>query len=154
MVFLTESMFGIPSPPAVRPLEPSASIVKWVRGASCRSWLLCEIVLRCPCWAVAVLATPSAGTTARAVAAARPLNARREGVPDRTDKGGMRTSFRARLRSLVYVNLAKSTPARARPEGEAPQRSQSTSSASKGKRRNEAQRHQVRAGVAAAALPD
>ena len=46
MVFLTESMFGMPSPPAVRPLEPSACIVKWVRGASCRSWLLCEIVLR------------------------------------------------------------------------------------------------------------
>src|SRR6476661_3074220 len=33
MVFLTESMLGIPSPPAVRPLEPSACIVKWVRGA-------------------------------------------------------------------------------------------------------------------------
>ena len=34
MVFLTESMLGMPSPPAVRPLVPSGFIVKWVRGAS------------------------------------------------------------------------------------------------------------------------
>ncbi len=34
MVFLTESMFGMPSPPSVAPEEPSAAIVKCVLGAS------------------------------------------------------------------------------------------------------------------------
>ncbi len=34
MVFFTESMFGMPSPPAVSPLLPSGFMVKWVRGAS------------------------------------------------------------------------------------------------------------------------
>ncbi len=35
MVFFTESMFGMPSPVAVRPLEPSGAIVKCVAGFSC-----------------------------------------------------------------------------------------------------------------------
>jgi len=34
IVFLTESMFGMPTPPTVRPLEPSGFVVKRVRGVS------------------------------------------------------------------------------------------------------------------------
>ena len=34
IVFLTESMFGMPSPPTLRPLEPSGFMVKRVRGVS------------------------------------------------------------------------------------------------------------------------
>ncbi len=34
IVDFTESMLGMPSPPCVRPLEPSGAIVKCVRGAS------------------------------------------------------------------------------------------------------------------------
>ncbi len=37
MVFLSESMFGMPSPPWVAPLEPSGAITNRVLGAS---WLV------------------------------------------------------------------------------------------------------------------
>src|SRR6476660_5073877 len=64
MVFLTESMLGMPSPPAVRPLDPSAAMVKWVRGASRVS----------EPWALA-LAAPPVVAAARASRAAHAVTA-------------------------------------------------------------------------------
>ena len=70
IVFLTESMFGIPSPPTVRPLEPSGFIVKRVRGASA----FAEEAERAATSAEACGATGAATGAASAGAAAKVLS--------------------------------------------------------------------------------
>src|SRR6185312_3209010 len=77
MVFLSESMFGIPSPPWVRPLEPSGAITKWVRGVSWESGGHPQLLGDPPAWGAGTAACAEAGpalpraspTTATAVTA-------------------------------------------------------------------------------------
>src|SRR3954470_23744442 len=81
MVFLTESMFGMPSPPWVAPLDPSGAIVKLVRGVSVL--LLPWPGSQATAAGASARPTPSASASAPAV----PMSARRSrrGVGDVVD---------------------------------------------------------------------